>query len=322
MKKILVLSLCFGLVGCATAKTREVEQFNIPVDYNKVSYRIAYQDDKIALPIDAGYHDLNKKVNICITDIYFKEKKVTRPSDEYNWYVYPSWSPNGSKLAFAGITCKSLKEPYVYDVGIFVCNENGNDIMKIFSSVDVSNPFYTFFENHLTWTNDNKTILIPSSTNSKGYKWILVSINDGEILKQGDYDEIKRSLFFKKVELIDYVPFRRDSPDGKWEIYRTRLKTFLLNPIDIFFRKDFYGSIEANPTFPYIQFKPATYIKSKESIWKRMIRPSGNCYAQFTPDSKYVVGYDFLSNKAFIVNLKGEVVFFEGENTRIQHKLK
>lgn len=308
-KIFIISSICLLFCGCATTKIREVEQFNIPVDGNKVSYKIAYQDDR--------------KVNIYISDIYFKEKKVIRPSEEYNWYVYPRWSPDGSKLAFAGITCKSLKKPYSYDLGIFICDENGNNIKKLFSTIDVSNPFYEFFDSHLIWTNDNTKIFFPSPTNSEEYKWVLVSIKDGVILKQGDYDEIKRALYIKKVRLEDgFLPFRWESPDGRWEIYQPRAKTVLLNPRDYFFREDFFGSIEANPTFPYIKSKDATYIKLKKGTGKKIIWPSRSCHTQWTPDSNYIVGYDFLSNKAFIANVEGEVVIFEGENIHIQYKLK
>ena len=322
LSKLAVIILFIFVYGCA-GSYKKVNYINESINQSKSGYKIAFMDDTIPIKYSSepdGIYgmitDTNKKINICISDIYLKEKLVLQPNEIYNWYLFPKWSPDGNKLAFIGVTYRlSEQQEFTYDVGVFIADQDGSNITLIFSSKDISTPYFYAFYEGVVWSDDSTRLLFLSpEASDKSSKYRIILVKGLSVVIESKYG-LKDQSDFQYDR-----PFTEMSPDRKWEIIVSPGKKVPLNPIDYFHSKKARSRLH----LPYLTLESeATYLKSSKEAARKKIWPYG-IKTQWTPDSEYIVGFTYPhqssnSNQCFIANLQGELMMFKGSYPDVQY---
>ena len=92
------------------------------------------------------------------------DSSLSTPNDTTHSYFYPTWAPNGKKLAFVGYHRKSGGNP---EVSIYTAGSDGSNIVKVYSDPD-QQPFYLY------WLPNNEEISFLGGT--PGDSWFTLNV--------------------------------------------------------------------------------------------------------------------------------------------------
>jgi Tol biopolymer transport system component len=171
MKKIAPLLLIACLIGACLPQDVQVPQSPLLPFLERKAGLIAY----IGLDGNVYTSDQAGRNLIQVTD---DAQLPDNQSGAFRFYQYPTWSPDGGKLAIVGVSGEGEGQT-LSEMFVKVIEEDG--INKVYSS-ETSHPFYLY------WSPDNKTVGF-LATDSSGQSIVLKTISveggDPTILDDG-----------------------------------------------------------------------------------------------------------------------------------------
>lgn len=143
------LPLLFHLIAAlsmASCQSLQIPQSPLLAALETKSGRIVY------VGLDGHIYTMNQAGNT-LTNITI-DASLNTPNDRVNSYFYPTWSPNGERLAFIGYHRKGAGNP---EVSIYTARADASDFLKIYSDLD-QQPFYLY------WLPNNEEVSFLSGT--------------------------------------------------------------------------------------------------------------------------------------------------------------